>query len=236
MFARIAGRYDLLNHVLSMGIDRSWRAATVAKAAEARRLERVSPGVERMTVVDVCCGTGDLALAFAERGARVVGIDFTPQMLSLAVPKAGAEQRVLFATGDGQRLPVATACADAASVAFGIRNQADPVVGLREMARIVKPGGLVLVLEFSPPPRGPVGAVYRSYFTRVLPLIGGWISGDREAYRYLPRTVTAWPEPDGVAAMMGAAGLEDCGWRSFTLGVACLHWGRVPARRARPGG
>jgi len=226
MFARISGRYDLLNHVLSLGIDRSWRRATVAAVGGGAEALRA------MTVVDVCCGTGDLTLEFARAGARVVGVDFTPEMLRLARPKSAPGARALFAAGDALRLPVADQVADVAAVAFGVRNQADPLVGLAEMARVVKPGGLVLVLEFSPPRPGVLGSLYRSYFTRVLPLVGGWISGDREAYRYLPRTVSAWPGPEQVAETLRSVGLEDCGWRSFSMGVACLHWGRVPA----PGG
>ena len=126
---------------------------------------------------------------------------------------------------------MASASADVAAVAFGLRNLADARAGLSEMARAVRPGGLVLVLEFSPPRPGLQGALYRAYATRVLPWIGGLVSGDREAYRYLPRTVAAWPAPEELARTFAAIGLEDCGWRRLTMGVACLHWGRV-ARRA----
>ncbi len=221
MFARIAGRYDLLNHLLSCGIDRGWRRRTVREAAGAG-------GLAGQCVVDVCCGTGDLALEFRRAGARVVGVDFTPEMLRIARPKSGAGEPVIFARGDALRLPVRSASADVASVAFGVRNLADADAGLRELARVVRPGGRVLVLEFSPPPKGLLGAVYGVYFTRVVPLLGGLVSGDREAYRYLPRTVSAWPGPDRVRAQMESVGLADCGYRALTGGLACLHWGRVP--------
>jgi len=217
MFARIAGRYDLLNRVLSLGIDRSWRRRTVRAAAVPRG------GL----VVDVCCGTGDLALAFERAGARVVGVDFTPEMLQLALPKRGTAG-VVFAQGDALCLPLADASADAASVAFGLRNLADPQAGLREMARVVRPGGRVLVLECSPPPDGLLGGLYGFYFTRLLPWIGGLISGDREAYRYLPRTVVAWPRADVLRANMASVGLVDCDYRALTGGIAYLHSGRVP--------
>ena len=219
MFARISGRYDLLNHLLSLGIDRGWRRAAV----------RAAGPLEGGCVVDVCCGTGDLALAFARARARVLGVDFTPEMLRHAGPKRLDGERVVFANGDALRLPVRDASADVVSVAFGVRNLADPVAGLREMARVVRPGGRVLVLECSPPPKGPVGACYNFYFTRVLPWIGGLISGDREAYRYLPRTVVAWPPAEQVRERMNSVGLVDCDYRALTGGVAYLHWGSVPA-------
>jgi demethylmenaquinone methyltransferase/2-methoxy-6-polyprenyl-1,4-benzoquinol methylase len=226
MFARIAGRYDLLNRVLSLGIDRRWRARTLRAAG---------PVADRI-VVDACCGTGDLALEFARAGARVIGVDFTPEMLARARPKlAIGRSRALFAHGDALRLPIRAASADVASVAFGVRNLADPRAGLGELARVVKPGGRVLVLECATPPNRLLGALYGVYFTRMLPWIGGWISGDREAYRYLPRTVLAWPPPEEIQRWFEEAGLVECGYRRLSFGVACLHWGRVPDATARRG-
>lgn len=223
MFARIAGRYDLLNRVLSAGIDQRWRRRAVRRAGP----------LEGTRVVDVCCGTGDLALAFAARGARVVGVDFTPQMLARATRKGRGAQRPLFVHGDALRLPLRDGSADVASVAFGLRNVADRGAGLRELARVVRPGGLVLVLEFSTPPGRVLGGAFRTYFTRVLPRIGRCVSGDGDAYEYLPRTVLAWPEPERLAREMEACGMVETGFDLLTGGIACLHYGRVPGGGAR---
>jgi len=220
MFGRIAGRYDVLNRALSLGIDRSWRRCAVERAG----------ALDGALVVDACCGTGDLAHAFARRGARVVGVDFVPQMLARAATKrrtgAGATE---FVQGDALRLPLAARRAQVCSVAFGLRNVGDRALALAEMARVVRPGGAVLVLEFSIPPGRLFGAFYRAYFTRLLPLLGRLVSRDRDAYSYLPRTVLAWPGPAELEREMRAAGLVGCGHRLLTRGVACLHWGRRPA-------
>lgn len=219
MFSRIAGRYDLLNRVLSLGIDRRWRRRAVAQSGDVRGA----------VVVDACCGTGDLSLEYAAAGARVIGVDFTREMVRLAPPKAvGPSAPAVFAHADALRLPVHSGCVDVVSVAFGIRNLADAHAGLREFQRVVRPGGTVLVLEFSPPPSGLFGRVYSFYFQKVLPRVGGWISGDAEAYRYLPRTVSAWPTPQEFRRWMEQSGLVDCGYQSLSFGIAALHWGRRP--------
>lgn len=219
MFARIAGSYDLLNRVLSCGIDRRWRKRVVARAGQ----------VQERLVLDVCTGTGDLAVAFARAGARVVGVDFTRPMLLRAPRKVNSDElRAQFAQGDALRLPAGKDSVDLACVAFGIRNVADRHLGLREMGRVVRPGGQVLVLEFSTPPGGLFAWAYRLYFTRILPTLGRWISRDGEAYAYLPRTVMAWPQPEDFQAEMEREGLVDCGFERLTGGIACLHFGTVP--------
>ena len=223
MFARIAGSYDLLNHLLSLGIDRRWRRCALAEAGD----------VQGRLVVDACCGTGDLAVAFARAGARVVGVDFTWEMLRRSPGKLRAgDGPALFCHADALRLPLAEASADVSSVAFGIRNVADRLAGLSELARVVRPGGKVLVLEFATPRRGPLAALYRFYFTRVLPRVGRWVSRDTDAYEYLPRTVLGWPDAEVFQREMEQTGLVRCGHRRLTGGIACLHWGSVPGEGA----
>ena len=222
MFGRIAGSYDLLNRVLSCGIDRRWRKRVVARAGQ----------VQGCAVLDVCTGTGDLAVAFARSGARVVGVDFTRPMLLRAPGKVrSGDLRAQFAQGDALCIPAMEGSVDIACVAFGIRNVADRHLGLREMGRVVRPGGQVLVLEFSTPPRGLFAWAYRLYFTRILPTLGRWVSRDGDAYAYLPRTVMAWPQPEAFQAEMEAEGLVDCGFERLTGGIACLHFGTVSGER-----
>ena len=224
MFARIAGSYDFLNHALSLGIDRRWRRRVVELAGE------LAGGV----VVDACCGTGDLGLEFASRGAVVVGIDFTPEMLVRALPKANQRSvSALFVHGDALHLPVEDGAADLSCVAFGLRNLADRTRGLEELARVVRPGGRVFVLEFTQPPGAIFGALYRFYFTRLLPLLGNLVSRDDDAYSYLARTVMGWPSPAGLEREMGSVGLTGCGHELLTRGISCLHWGTVSGERGR---
>jgi demethylmenaquinone methyltransferase/2-methoxy-6-polyprenyl-1,4-benzoquinol methylase len=223
MFARIAGRYDLLNRVLSCGVDQRWRKAAV------RNVGAALGGLEGRTVADVCTGTGDLAVAFARAGAQVVGVDFTYEMVARAPRKLrDSDPAVTFVHGDALRLGLPDDSVDAATVAFGIRNVADRREGLREMARVVKPGGRVLVLEFSQPGNWLLGGLYKLYFTRILPVIGRLVSKDDDAYDYLPRTVLAWPKPEAFRREFEEEGLVDCGFRPLTFGIACFHWGTVP--------
>jgi len=219
MFARIAPRYDLVNRVASLGLDGLWRR----RAVEALGL---GPGD---WCLDVCCGTGDLSLAVAGSGARVLGVDFCRPMLALAVGKtaAPAGRGVTVAEADAHRLPVATASMDGACVAFGVRNLADPGAGLREMARCVRPGGRVVVLEFSRPWRGPVRWLARWYCDHVVPWLGDRLTGQQE-YRYLPETMARWLAPEDLAHALRAAGLVDVGWRRLSAGIVALHVGTVP--------
>ncbi len=229
MFARIAPSYDLLNRTLSMGVDQRWRRRTVARAAEHQR------GLCDKLAVDVCSGTGDLAFALSRAGARVVGVDFTLEMLERTKAKRGhastqpseRRDRPLFVQGDALALPFGDGVADLVTCAFGVRNLGDSLRGLREFRRIVRRGGLVLVLEFTRPPSRALRAVYLTYFQRILPWIGGVVSGDREAYRYLPRSVANWPDPAQFQSQLEQAGLEHCGRALFSGGIACLHWGQA---------
>jgi demethylmenaquinone methyltransferase/2-methoxy-6-polyprenyl-1,4-benzoquinol methylase len=225
MFSGIAGRYDFLNHLLSGNVDQSWRRIAV---------RALKPSlVEGARVLDVACGTGDLSLVLAEAGAaRVVGLDFCRPMLEVARRKAEADSRAIpFVEGDALRLPFADETFDAATIAFGLRNLAGVAEGLRELRRILKPGGRLAVLEFSSPVVPGFRALFRFYFTRVLPRVGGLLSGSRGAYEYLPDSVLKFPDQRRLAELMRAEGFEGVEYRNLTGGVAALHTGaRAPGR------
>jgi demethylmenaquinone methyltransferase/2-methoxy-6-polyprenyl-1,4-benzoquinol methylase len=185
-------------------------------------------------VLDVCTGTGDLAVALQRRGAATVGVDFCPEMVRLAAAKTGATAASAFVVGDALRLPFAAGTFEAATVAFGIRNVADPLGGVREMARVCRPGGRVVVLEFCRPRVPGFAPLYGFYFKTVLPRIGAAVSGDREgAYRYLQQTVAGFPERDEFLDIMRAAGLVQLRYEVVSLGIACIYHGSTPARVAR---
>jgi demethylmenaquinone methyltransferase/2-methoxy-6-polyprenyl-1,4-benzoquinol methylase len=222
MFGEIAGRYDLLNHVLSMNVDRYWRWRTV---------RTVRPQADG-PILDLCTGTGDLALAYywAARGkVSVIGADFCHEMLALGDQKrlrAGINGRVAFVEADAQRLPFPDNHFQIVSVAFGLRNVTDTDRGLAEMARVCRPGGQVAVLEFSMPRWQPFRAVYGWYFRRVLPKIGQWLARNRHsAYEYLPQSVGEFPQGAELAERMRAAGLSKVHWQPLTLGIATLYVG-----------
>lgn len=219
MFSGIARRYDLLNHLLSGNVDKRWRRKT-ASALE-------SSLVEGARVLDVACGTGDLSLVLAEAGrARVVGLDFCRPMLEIARRKADEGSRgIPFVEGDALRLPFADETFDAATIAFGLRNLAGVADGLRELRRILKPGGRLAVLEFSSPVVPGFRALFRFYFTRVLPRIGGLVSGSRGAYEYLPDSVTRFPDQKRLAELMRSEGFEGVEYSNLTGGIAALHTG-----------
>ncbi len=224
MFGRVAHRYDLANHLLSLNIDRHWRAHTV------RRVRHVLDRPEAR-VLDICCGTGDLALALSRPArARVLGSDFCHPMLIAARGKTSAP---LF-EADALKLPVRDGALDLITVAFGFRNLANYEAGLHEMRRVLKPGGTAAILEFSTPPNTAFRALYNFYSRRILPWIGGAISGSRDAYAYLPESVRKFPSAPKLAEDMRAAGFENVRYEYLTGGIVALHLAQASGL-ARPG-
>ena len=220
MFDAIAPRYDLLNHLLSAGIDKRWRA----RAIDALQL------TGRETLLDVCTGTADVALEGLRGGAaRVVGIDFANAMLSLGLKKiraAGEAARIALVRGDAMRLPVPDASADAATVAFGIRNVQRPEVACAEMARALRRGGRLAILEFGVPRIPGVSTLYLWYFKHLLPLVGRFVSGHRAAYSYLPASVGTFPPPPEFMKILRQAGFEDVRAVPLTFGIVYLYTAR----------
>jgi demethylmenaquinone methyltransferase/2-methoxy-6-polyprenyl-1,4-benzoquinol methylase len=223
MFTRIAPRYDLLNHLLSGQMDKRWRARA---ARELRPI--LSRGDAR--VLDVCCGTGDLAFSVARAGkARVIGADFSHTMLVRARAKAIAEANgvapVPFFEADALRLPFADASFDLVTTAFGFRNLANYEAGLREILRVLRPGGSLAILEFAEPAPGLLGDAYRFYCQKVLPKIGGWISGDPAAYAYLPKSVARFFRPAELTELMKQVGYPEVRVVLMMLNSVALHIG-----------
>jgi demethylmenaquinone methyltransferase / 2-methoxy-6-polyprenyl-1,4-benzoquinol methylase len=223
MFDRIAGVYDLMNTAMTAGLHHSWRE----RAADLTELE---PGE---VALDVCCGTGDLALALGARVGRygrVVGSDFSERMLDLAREKAserGVEQ-VRFEWADALALPYEEESFDAVSVGFGARNLADLEHGLLEMSRVLKPGGRLVILEITQPRRPPLSTFFALWFDRLVPLLGT-VAGDREAYTYLPESVKRFPPPEGLAELMDRVGLERIHYTILAGGIIAIHSGLRPA-------
>lgn len=220
MFDNIAPKYDLLNHTLSMSIDRVWRRRVVG---EVRRAKPVR-------ILDVATGTGDLAIAMARRirDVQVLGVDLSEQMLAVArrkIEARGLDGRIVLYRGDAERLAVADASVDVATVAFGVRNFGDLGAGLRELARTIKPGGKVVILEFSRPRNRVFRALYEFYSYKILPRIGGLVSRDKRAYEYLPASVGEFPAPEEFMAMMARAGFRNCRARSQSFGIAQIYIG-----------
>ncbi len=210
MFDRIAGVYDLMNTVMTAGLHHRWRSRAVD-------LARVGPGTRAL---DVAAGTGDLAIALAARGGDVVGSDFSAGMLDIARKKAPG---LTWEQADALALPYADNTFDAATVGFGARNFGDLPQGLREMARVVKPGGRVVILEITTPQKPPLSTFFSVWFDRIVPLLGRF----DDAYTYLPASVKRFPAPEALAGELVAAGCKDVGWILTAGGIIALHHGTV---------
>ncbi|HZB51078.1 MAG TPA: demethylmenaquinone methyltransferase [Mycobacteriales bacterium] len=208
MFDRVARRYDVTNTVLSAGRDRSWRRATVAALA-------VRPG-ER--VLDLAAGTAVSTVPLARAGATAVACDF-----SLGMLRAGRRRRVPLVAGDALALPFADGVFDAVTISFGLRNVADPDAALAELARVTRPGGRLVVCEFSRPTWAPWRVVYTEYLMRALPAVARRVSSNPAAYVYLAESIRAWPDQAALAARIGAAGWTGVAWRDLTGGIVALH-------------
>ena len=210
MFDDVARRYDLTNDVLSLGQDRRWRKAVV-DAVDARPGEKV---------LDLAAGTGTSSQPFADRGAVVVPCDFSLGMLRVG---KGNRPHLPFTAGDGTRLPFADGTFDAVTISFGLRNIVDPDAGLREMLRVTRPGGRLVVCEFSHPTNGPFRTVYIEYLMKALPTVARAVSSSPDAYVYLAESIRAWPDQEGLAAQIADAGWRDVEWRNLSGGIVTLH-------------
>lgn len=223
MFDAIAPRYDLLNRVLSMGIDQRWRSQAI------QLLEEIEP----RRILDVATGTADLAIkALKLNPEKVVGVDISEEMLRFGrqkVEEIGEQNRIELKRGDSERLPFSDNQFDAALVAFGVRNFEDLNKGLAEINRVLRPGGRLVVLEFSRPRAFPVKQAYGFYSRHILPRIGGAVSGDKGAYEYLPESVAAFPDGGAFLERMAQVGFDNLEWKPLTFGIASLYQGDVRA-------
>src|SRR5689334_19618985 len=220
MFGVIAKRYELLNHVLYGNVDKRWRRIVATRVRD--RLSSDSP-----RILDVACGTGDLSLTLFEiTGAGVVGTDFCRPMLDIAAGKTSGRIRLI--EGDALDLPFRERTFDAVTIAFGLRNLSSVESGLAELSRVLKPGGWVAVLEFSRPANVVLRPLFSLYFRKLLPWIGGLVSGSRSAYIYLPASVQKFPDQSQLSLLMEQAGFVQVGYENLTGGIAALHMGMRP--------
>lgn len=219
MFNAIAPRYDLLNHLLSLGIDKRWRTRAISTLKH----------LTNPYLLDVATGTADLAIkAHRMLGCKVVGSDLSAGMLEEArrkVQQAGLQEHISLAEADSESLPFANDTFDAVTVAFGVRNYENLDAGLAEMARVMKPGGQMVILEFSKPTRFPFKQLYMFYFRHILPVMGGWVSRDKKAYEYLPQSVLAFPDGADFEAHLVQAGVKPKQRISLTCGIATIYVG-----------
>jgi demethylmenaquinone methyltransferase / 2-methoxy-6-polyprenyl-1,4-benzoquinol methylase len=220
MFDKVADRYDLLNDALSLGLDRRWRKAVAATVgAEAGQL-----------VLDLAAGTGTSSRVFTSAGARCVACDFSLGMLRVGAARpAGAAASLRFVAGDALALPFAAGTFDAVTISFGLRNVADTGQALGELLRVTRPGGKLVVCEFSHLTSARLNTLYEQYLMRALPVVARRLSGNAEAYDYLSESIRAWPAQPELAAQIGAAGWTAVTWRNLSLGVVALHQARRPA-------
>jgi demethylmenaquinone methyltransferase / 2-methoxy-6-polyprenyl-1,4-benzoquinol methylase len=226
MFTQIAPRYDLLNHLLSLQLDRLWRTRV------ARRLRPILARPDAL-VLDLCCGTGDLAFSLSRSArARIIGVDFSHAMLVRARAKSQslpsdwgdqADKPMPLLEADALRLPFADASFDLVTTAFGLRNLANYEAGLGEIQRLLKPRGTLAILEFTEPPAGLLGDLYRWYFRNVLPRVGAFLSGDRSAYTYLPASVSRFYRPKELATLLTVVGYQEVDFKVWTFGTVALH-------------
>ena len=219
MFDRVATRYDFLNRVLSFGTDIGWRRRTI-------ELAQVRPG---LTVLDVGAGTGDLSFAAAARGARVIALDLSAGMLAVLSRRATAAQRAAIEplVGSVERIPLPDASVDRVVSGFTVRNVGDLPRAFADLRRVLRPGGRVVILELSHPPSPAFATLYSFYFDHVLPAIAVMLGGDRRAYRYLPRSLRSFPEPDRLAELLRDAGFERVTYERLTFGIAAIHIAEV---------
>ena len=221
MFDRIASRYDLMNSLMTGWQDERWRRAAASAAA--------ADGV--CLALDAATGTGGLALALRRAGAaKVIGVDTSSGMLERAATRVKASGEISLRWADVMDLPFEDDTFDACTIGFGLRNLSDYRLGVQEMVRVIGPGGRLVILELTPGARGAFGRLFDFYFGRMVPLLGWVVSGDLEAYRYLPESVRAFPDARTLARIMNDAGLVDLKWRHFGGGTVALHVGRKPGR------